>query len=180
MNRITLGLTAFVAGLVVLPLVVFCYLKLGRPPVAVTDAAFPFERTIVHTPLKTRIEREMPSASPLQPTPGNLASGASIYRTNCASCHGLPNQPSVFAKHMYPAVPQLWRAHRNGAVGVSDDPVGETYWKVKNGIRLTGMPAYADILSEEQMWQVSLLLSSAAKRLPTQAQNELAVAADSR
>jgi len=26
-------------------------------------------------------------------------------------------------------------------VGVSDDEPGETYWKVANGIRLTGMPA---------------------------------------
>lgn len=84
--------------------------------------------------------------------------GAEIYRVNCAFCHGVPNHPSVYAEHMYPPVPQLWKAHRGGVVGVSDDAVGETFWKVKNGIRLTGMPAYADILSEEQMWQVSVLL----------------------
>ena len=42
-------------------------------------------------------------------------------------------------------------------VGVSDDEPGETYWKVANGIRLSGMPAYTHILTETQMWQVSLL-----------------------
>jgi mono/diheme cytochrome c family protein len=47
--------------------------------------------------------------------------------------------------------------------------VGETYWKVKNGLRLTGMPAYGKLLSEKQLWQVSLLLSMADKPLPAEA-----------
>jgi len=49
---------------------------------------------------------------------------------------------------------------------VSDDPPGETYWKVANGIRLTGMPAYKSVLTETQMWQVSVLLAQADKPLP--------------
>ena len=54
------------------------------------------------------------------------------------------------------------KAHHNGnVVGVSDDPPGETYWKVANGIRLSGMPSYKDLLTETQMWQVSLLLANA-------------------
>jgi len=44
--------------------------------------------------------------------------------------------------------------------------VGETYWKVANGIRLTGMPAFGHTLSDTQMWQVSLLLKNADKELP--------------
>jgi hypothetical protein len=49
---------------------------------------------------------------------------------------------------------------------VSDDPPGETYWKVANGIRLTGMPSYKGVLTETGMWQVSLLLANADKPLP--------------
>ena len=68
---------------------------------------------------------------------------------------------------MYPDAPPLWESHHNGdVVGVSDDPPGETYWKAANGIRLTGMPAYKDILSDTQLWQVSLLLANANKPLP--------------
>jgi thiosulfate dehydrogenase len=59
---------------------------------------------------------------------------------------------------------------------VSDDAVGETYWKVKNGIRLTGMPSYDKALSETEMWQVSLLLSRADKPLPADAAKMLGVA----
>ncbi len=67
---------------------------------------------------------------------------------------------------MYPDAPQLWKRHRNGVVGVSDDEVGETYWRVSNGIRLTGMPSYRKVLSDTEMWQVSLLLKNADKELP--------------
>jgi thiosulfate dehydrogenase len=51
-------------------------------------------------------------------------------------------------------------------VGVSDDPPGETYWKVANGIRLTGMPAFNDLLTPAEIWQVTLLLANADKPLP--------------
>lgn len=38
-------------------------------------------------------------------------------------------------------------------------------WKVKNGIRLTGMPGFEGSLSEDELWQVSLLLLK-AEQLP--------------
>jgi len=47
--------------------------------------------------------------------------------------------------------------------------VGSIYWKVKNGVRLTGMPAYGKALTEQQLWQVTLLLSVADKPLPADA-----------
>ncbi len=43
---------------------------------------------------------------------------------------------------------------------------GETYWKVANGIRLSGMPAFSKVLNQTEMWQVSLLLANADKPLP--------------
>jgi mono/diheme cytochrome c family protein len=49
---------------------------------------------------------------------------------------------------------------------VSDDPPGETYWKVANGIRLSGMPSYKELLTDPEMWQVSVLLANADKPLP--------------
>jgi hypothetical protein len=63
---------------------------------------------------------------------------------------------------MFPRPPQLFKG-----TGVTDNSVGETYWKIANGIRLTGMPAYTGSLSEREMWQVSLLLARADK-LPSQ------------
>jgi mono/diheme cytochrome c family protein len=50
--------------------------------------------------------------------------------------------------------------------------VGETFWKVQNGIRLTGMPGFKGSLSEKEMWQVSQLVALADK-LPESAKSEL-------
>ncbi len=143
----------------------YVYLRYGNPPVAAADPAFPMEAQIVHVPLGARVAREM-RAAPFGATEQGLQAGAHLYKSECASCHGTPGQDVAYAKWMYPQAPQLWKKHKNSnVVGVSDDEVGETYWKVDNGIRLTGMPAYQHILSEEQMWQVSLLLKNADQTL---------------
>jgi mono/diheme cytochrome c family protein len=161
--RFFLGL---VIGLLVVPVCGVIYFRMGHPPVAVADVPFPFEKQIVHVPLSARIEKEMQKSAPIEASATNLTAGAQVYRQQCSSCHGLYGRPSEFAGDMYPKAPQLWAPHRNGVVGVSDDPVGETEWKVVNGIRLTGMPAYGKVLNATQIWQVSLLLKNAGQPMP--------------
>jgi thiosulfate dehydrogenase len=65
---------------------------------------------------------------------------------------------TAIAKGEFPKPPELFKSK-----GVTDDLAGVTYWKVANGIRLTGMPGFSGSLSSEQMWQVSLLLANADK-----------------
>ena len=160
-------LLGLLLGLLAIPIGAALYLRYGHVPVAVSDPAFPRERQIVDVPLDRRIDEERPHTVPLEPSAANLLLGAEVYREQCASCHGLYGRDSAFAAHMYPEAPQLWAPHGHGVVGVSDDPPGETYWKVKNGIRLSGMPAYDKILTDMQMWQVTLLLAHADKPMPT-------------
>jgi thiosulfate dehydrogenase len=156
----------FLLGILAVAIGLFAYLKFGPLPVAVADAPLPFERQITHLPLNARIGLESKSA-PFGTSEDVFESGAHIYRAQCASCHGTPARDVPYAKHMFPSAPQLWKKHAKGSVvGVSDDEPGETYWKVANGIRLSGMPAYNHILSDTQMWQVSLLLKNADKDLP--------------
>ncbi len=161
---------AFLLGIAFTVVVTFAglytYLRFGHPPVAVADGPFPFEGQVVHVPLSARIDRELAKPA-IEPTPANLVAGAHVYATQCLGCHGTPNQASTLAKAMYPAVPQLWKSHgHSGVVGVSDDEPGETYWKVANGIRLSGMPGFRTQLTDTEIWQVSLLLSNADKTLP--------------
>jgi len=154
-------------GLLIWPLGVWCYLRYGHPPVAVADKPMMWEKRLVHIPLHRRIDAEMPKSAPIQPTPDNLLDGARNYSMYCAGCHGSPNAPSDIAAHMYPHAPQLWQAHgHDHVVGVSDDPPGETYWKVENGIRLTGMPSFKQLLKPDEIWQVSILLANANKPMP--------------
>jgi len=155
-------LVGFVLGLVALPAAAVVWFKAGHPSVATADPALPFERQLVSIPMRARIQREMPHQVPIAADEGAFKAGATLYLAQCAPCHGLPNHPSAFAKTMFPRAPQLFERHGDH-VGVSDDEPGETYWKVANGIRLTGMPAYAKILKDTEMWQVSVLLANADK-----------------
>jgi mono/diheme cytochrome c family protein len=169
MKNIPVTLLSFVAGILLLPLAIYIYLAFGRPPVATSDAPLPMESTIVEIPLEKRIKREMPANAPIAASEDNLNAGSGIYEDKCEICHGTADEPSVMARTMFPKPPQFWLKHKPGDMDVGDDPVGETYWKTKNGIRLTGMPAYGKALSETQLWQVSLLLSMADKQLPAEA-----------
>lgn len=166
MGRILVGI---VLGIVLVPLVVLGWFKFGNVPVAVSDPPLPQERMITQVPLGARIDRELVRTSPIEANEATFVAGAQVYRDQCAACHGYHGKPSSFGGHMFPDAPPLWETHHHGAetmIGVSDDPPGETYWKVANGIRLTGMPSYKQILTETEMWQVSLLLANADKPLP--------------
>jgi mono/diheme cytochrome c family protein len=59
---------------------------------------------------------------------------------------------------MFPRPPVLMEGK-----GVTDDSPEETYWKVANGIRMTGMPGFDQRLTSTQMWQVSQLAANADK-----------------
>jgi mono/diheme cytochrome c family protein len=166
MGRFLLGL---ILGVILVPVAVLAWFQFGQVPVAVADPPLPLESRLTKVPLSARIDREMVKTPPIQPDEGNLVAGAQVYRDQCVACHGLRGKPSIFAPHMFPDAPPLWEMHHHGSetmMGVTDDPPGETYWKVSNGIRLTGMPSFKEVLSDTQMWQVSLLLANADKPLP--------------
>lgn len=164
MIRLLLGI---VIGILLVPVGVAIWLQYGQVPVAVSDSPLPLERRITSRALDARIDHEMVQTPPLQPDETTLIAGANIYVDQCAACHGLHGKKADFGDLMFPKAPPLWEKHHNGTVvGVSDDPPGETYWKVYNGIRLTGMPSFKSRLNETQMWQVSLLLANADKPLP--------------
>jgi len=160
MGKFVLG---FITALILLVGGAFLYLRLGFAPVATASTLLPFERQISRAALHARVSKEAPQLAPIQPSERAYIFGAEVYRSNCAVCHGMPGQEqTAIARGEFPKPPKLLEGQ-----GVTDDPVGVTYWKVANGIRLTGMPGFKGLLSDEQMWQVSLLLANADKLSPT-------------
>ncbi|HEU4634637.1 MAG TPA: cytochrome c [Edaphobacter sp.] len=163
----------FVLGILAVVAVGYAYLSFGNLPVAVADTPFLLEKQIVRIPLHNRIMREKKDP-PFGTSEDVFEAGAKIYQAQCAQCHGTPGHDVAYARYMYPSAPQLWKKHgKKGVVGVSDDEPGETYWRVANGIRLTGMPAFKHVLSDTEMWQVSLLLKNADKEMPDPVNNIL-------
>ncbi len=163
MRNFILGI---IVALVCIAAAVFIYFKGGYAPVATSAQAMPFEKQLAKWGLDAQVEKQAPKNVPIPWDEANLVAGAGIYKDNCAVCHGMPGKKDLTpeSKGMFPKPPQLFTGH-----GVTDDPPGVTYWKVANGIRLTGMPSFKASLTETQMWQVSLLLANADK-LPPAAQ----------
>jgi thiosulfate dehydrogenase len=150
-------------GLLIMPLVAYLYFAGGHAPVATTDSDMPFESKLAHMALDARIAKDMPKNIPIQPSEANYLAGAELYKQHCAVCHGVPLAPkTAIATGMYPQPPRLLEGQ-----GVTDDEAGETYWKIFNGIRLSGMPGFGKSLSETQVWQIALLLKNADKLPPT-------------
>jgi mono/diheme cytochrome c family protein len=147
----------------------YLFLTRGGMPVSTKGGPLPLERAIAGAALRSAIGAVAEQPSPVAADEINLAAGARVYREQCAICHGEWGRPqSAIARGMFPTPPQLLPPRK----GVTDDAVGETYWKVKNGIRLTGMPGFVDSLSDQQLWQVSQLLLH-AHELPQAAQDAL-------
>lgn len=154
---------AFVAGVIIGVLLVVIgasyYFISGRAPAAVEDKPMPMEKFFANKALDARVEQEMPKSVPIAADETAFLAGADIYQQHCAICHGLPNvDQTPMAKGMFPKPPALFKGK-----GVTDDRAGESYWKVVNGIRLTGMPEFKHILNDTEMWQVTLLLANADK-----------------
>lgn len=85
-----------------------------------------------------------------------VALGAARFRQHCVQCHGAPGvAPELFALGMTPAPANLaytaraWRP-------------AELFWAIKQGIKMTGMPAWEFRMPEEDLWATVAFL----KRLP--------------
>jgi len=152
-------LLGVVFTLLMVPIFIFSYVKFGFVPVATDAPALPFEQQLAHLGLNAQIDKAGTKTPPFQASKDDYVSAAHLYRQHCAPCHGLPGEPkSAIAQGMYPDPPELFKG-----TGVTDDPPSESYWKIANGIRLSGMPGYKKTLSEKELWEISELVANADK-----------------
>ena len=93
----------------------------------------------------------------LRDDPRLIAEGLEHYHSMCRWCHGAPGfKQSEFALGLYPGPPPL----SSGDVQARRDP--ELFWIVKNGLKMTGMPAFGPTHTDEQLWGTVALV----RRLP--------------
>jgi len=137
----------------------YYYFVSGMAPAAVSDPMMPYERKMANRTLDAHIENAHIPAPPVPANDENMVPAAKLYRDNCAVCHGLPDQtPPTISENMFPHATLMFKGK-----GVSDDPPQESYWKIANGIRLTGMPSFKGSLSDTQMWQLAQLVATSDK-----------------
>jgi thiosulfate dehydrogenase len=115
------------------------------------------------TSLGATLLRDAQGTNPVPLTDEHLIAAIKLYGQHCAICHGTAKgdpSASPVAKGLYPRPPQL------ATDGVEDDPEGFSYWKIKHGIRWTGMPSWKATLTDQQIWTLALFLGHMDKLPP--------------
>ena len=154
-----------VAGVAVLA-VEFMYVRFGFVNPRADIAVSPVEKAIAMPALDAAVDRYAPDLkNPVPPTNGNLIAGMKLYQTNCSSCHGDILRPNgVFANALYPRAPEFVN-------DAPDMPENQNFYIIQHGVRLSGMPGWKQVLSDQQIWQLTTFLSHMDK-LPPQIEDQ--------
>jgi mono/diheme cytochrome c family protein len=77
--------------------------------------------------------------NPVTTTPEVIHEGMAHWADHCATCHANnASGDTMYGNMMYPRPPDI---RQKGTQDMSD---GELYYTIKNGVRLSGMPAFGD------------------------------------
>ena len=80
--------------------------------------------------------------------------GANDFNSMCAGCHGAPGQePEAMGKGLNPAPPDL-------AESAEQATAAELFWVTKNGVKMTGMPAWGETHDDASIWPVVAFITT--------------------
>lgn len=151
---VVVTLLAIVAG-------VFLVSHLGLYPIGADNPPGQLEQSLASKAMDVYVEKHRPAGgNPIQITPGNLMEGAREYEQHCAFCHGGAKARVSPMQHRFnPPVPQFINR-------IPDDDDAWLYWVAKHGIRMTGMPSWDGVLSDDEMWKIIAFVKHSDKLPP--------------
>lgn len=143
----------FLIAVVVIFVGGFFYVRFGLVDPRADIPINSLEAGLAMPSLDAAVERREPNIkNPIEPNDANLIAGMKVYQANCAVCHGDINHPhGMLADSLYPRAPQF-------VEDAPDMPENQNYYIIEHGIRLSGMPAWKNVLDDQQMWQVTTFL----------------------
>jgi mono/diheme cytochrome c family protein len=139
---------------------------LGLLPVQADIVPSRLEARLLGAALRASVVRHAPKSNTPFASEESLIAGAKVYRQLCSRCHGVSKESTgIYGNSFYPPVPPL--------LGVRTPYTeGEMFWIVKHGIRNTAMPAWGNLLSDDDIWQVVAVIRG-PNSLPESAATEL-------
>lgn len=87
--------------------------------------------------------------NPLPATEENLARGRTLYEQNCAACHGVDGKAQTEKAATMKVKPANLTVHHSHTAG-------DIFSVITNGMKSSGMPAFATRLNETERWQIAL------------------------
>jgi len=93
--------------------------------------------------------------NPWKSTPDVLAAGRTHWADHCATCHGNDGSGNtLIGANLYPPAPDMRQATTQS---LSD---GELYYIIRNGVRLTGMPAWGNpaFKRDDESWHLVVFI----------------------
>jgi mono/diheme cytochrome c family protein len=123
----------------------------------------PFESRTMTTVRNWYIHRAGVHPSLTIPTnnASEVSEGQGLFGMACVSCHGTNGRtPTNIGRSMYPRAPDL------GSPEVQELSNPELFWVIKNGIRLSGMPGFGNVLSDDEIWQATYYVRSVGESSP--------------
>jgi len=99
--------------------------------------------------------------NPLQPTAPALKSAHDVYAEKCAHCHGDAGKGDGRDANRYDPTP----TDLTDASKISGATDGELFYKISEGKK--PMPVFKNKLTEDQRWQLVLLIRAFAERTKT-------------
>jgi mono/diheme cytochrome c family protein len=153
----------FLLGVIITLIVIFgggyLYLTTGHFDTrAIPNPPGHFERRAANQSLDEWVDgHASKQQNPFQPTMENIMDGSMTYDKHCALCHGSLKEPvSQMKARFYPPVPQLMNF-------TPDDPDANLFYVTKYGIKLSGMPGWDGLLSDDEIWKTVLFVKNSAK-----------------
>jgi cytochrome c553 len=148
--------------LLLVPLGGFVFVKAGLYDVGSSKRHTKLTEWITHETMIHSVRRHAAGISPPHWTSAEqVVAGYCAYETHCVACHGaagIARKPWVSG--LEPQPPYLLDATQRFTPA-------ELFWIAKNGIKMTGMPAWRDSLSDQEIWNIVAWLE-ASRNLPPQ------------
>jgi mono/diheme cytochrome c family protein len=97
-----------------------------------------------------------------------FAEGFTHYNEMCVMCHGAPGvDPDDMVEGLYPKPPKFYKSDD------MPDP-DESFWIIKNGIKMTSMPAFGPTHTDDKIWDITaFFLNKMNKMTPEEYQSWL-------
>jgi mono/diheme cytochrome c family protein len=144
-------LRVVIAVVIILAGVVAVILGFAKIRIDALHEPGPFETFLAVNLKKTQIARSSSRGIPPPSTDlqASIKEGETVYGTDCSMCHGMDgHRPTDTGRWMSPRAADLTSSQ------VQSYSDRELFWIIKNGIRLTGMPAFAKVESDEHIWDL--------------------------